>query len=97
MSWAWSRTFYAQKDGRIFNFEAKRNRDDAVRNHGFEAIKSYDAWKHYPNITRIGWREYQKWILTIKNWNDFKDDWRRNDSKGIFDKGKDARPGTDRA
>lgn len=62
MSWAWSRTFYAQKDGRIFNFEAKRNRDDAVRNHGFEAMKSSDAWKHYPNITRIGWREYQKWV-----------------------------------
>ena len=43
MSWAWSRTFYAQKDGRIFNFEAKRNRDDAVRNHGFKAMKSSDA------------------------------------------------------
>ena len=29
----------------------------------------------------------------VQSWNDFKDDWRRNDSKGIFDKGKDARPG----
>lgn len=60
MSWAWSRTFYAQKDGRIFNFEAKRNRDDAVRNHGFEAMKSSDAWKHYPNITRITMRSKRR-------------------------------------
>lgn len=51
--WAWSRTFYATKNGTIYNFEAKRDRDDAVRNHGFEVMKAADAWKHYPNITRI--------------------------------------------
>lgn len=64
MSWAWSRTFYASKDGKIYNFEAKRDRDDAVRNHGFEKMASAEAWKHYPEITRIEWREYTRWIMT---------------------------------
>lgn len=58
--WAWSRTFYATKDGRVYNFEAKRDRDDAVRNHGFAVMTAAEAQKHYPNITRVGWRDYQK-------------------------------------
>lgn len=62
--WAWSRTFYAEKDGLIYNFEAKRDRDDAVRNHGFQSMSAVEAQKSYPNITRIEWREYQKWITT---------------------------------
>ena len=60
--WAWSRTFYAKKDGKIFNFEAKRDRDSAVRDHGFEKVKASEAYKCYPNITRIEWREYPRWI-----------------------------------
>ena len=59
---AWSRTFYATKNGAVYNFEAKRDRDDAVKNHGFETITSAEAWKNYPDITRIGWREYPRWI-----------------------------------
>ena len=66
MSWAWTRTFYAQKDGRVYNFEAKRDRDDAVKNHGFQSMSAVEAWKRYPNITRVEWREYRKWIMTIK-------------------------------
>ena len=62
MSWAWSRTFYAIRNGTIFNFEAKRQRDDAVKHHGFEKMLSADAMKHYPNIVRVGWREYDEFI-----------------------------------
>lgn len=61
MSWAWSRTFYAEKDGQMYNFEAKRNRDDAVKNYGFVKVPSAEAWKRYPNITRIEWRAYERW------------------------------------
>ena len=32
---AWTRKFYAEKDGVYYNFDRKRNRDDAVLNHGF--------------------------------------------------------------
>lgn len=59
MSFSWTRTFYAQRNGIVYNFEAKRDRDDAVRNHGFEAMTAADAWKHYPNIVRISWREWR--------------------------------------
>ena len=62
MSWAWTRTFYASRNGTIFNFEAKRQRDDAVQNHGFSKVLSAEAMKHYPNITRVGWRDYGKFI-----------------------------------
>ena len=62
MSWAWTRTFYASRNGTVFNFEAKRQRDDAVKHHGFEKMLSADAMKHYPNIVRVGWREYEEFI-----------------------------------
>lgn len=62
MSWAWTRTFYATRNGTIFNFEAKRQRDDAVKHHGFEKMLSADAMNHYPNIVRVGWREYDEFI-----------------------------------
>lgn len=62
VSWAWTRTFYATKNGTIFNFEAKRQRDDAVKHHGFEKMLSADAMNHYPNIVRVGWREYDEFI-----------------------------------
>ena len=62
MSWAWTRTFYASRDGTIYNFEMKRQRDDAVNNHGFEKVLSAEAMKHYPNIVRVGWRDYEKFI-----------------------------------
>lgn len=62
MSWAWTRTFYASRNGTIFNFEMKRQRDDAVKHHGFEKVLSAEAMKHYPNIVRVGWREYDEFI-----------------------------------
>lgn len=62
MSWAWTRTFYASKDGIIYNFEMKRQRDDAVKHHGFEKVLSADAMKHYPNIVRVEWRDYERFL-----------------------------------
>lgn len=62
MSWAWTRTFYASRNGIIYNFEMKRQRDDAVKHHGFGKVLSADAMKHYPNIIRIEWRDYEKFI-----------------------------------
>lgn len=76
MSWAWTRTFYATRNGTIFNFEAKRQRDDAVKHHGFEKMLSADAMNHYPNIVRVGWREYDEFIanaptiITAEPFND---------------------------
>ena len=63
MSWAWTRTFYASRNGNIYNFEMKRQRDNAVKHHGFEKMLSADAMKHYPNITRVEWRDYEKFIV----------------------------------
>lgn len=41
----------------------KRQRDDAVKHHGFEKMLSAEAMKHYPNeIVRVGWREYDEFI-----------------------------------
>lgn len=64
MSWAWTRTFYARKDGEIYNFEAKRNRDDAVMTLGLVPMNAADAYKSRSDIQRIEWREYEQWKVT---------------------------------
>lgn len=56
---AWSRNFYAKRNGKYICFEAKRNRDDAVKNWGYEKVSAKEAYKHYPHI-RISWREWEQ-------------------------------------
>lgn len=41
---SWSRTFYAIKNGQVYRFEAKRQRDTAVRYYGLEAITAKAAY-----------------------------------------------------
>lgn len=45
---AWSRTFYAMKNGVYYNFEAKKDRDTAVNSHGYIKVSAAEAYKHYP-------------------------------------------------
>lgn len=58
---AWSRTWYAEKDGKYYNFEMKKQRDEACRCYGFTKVPASVAYKHYPHI-KIEWRKYQKFI-----------------------------------
>lgn len=55
---AWSRTFYAKKDDVYYNFERKRDRDDAVLNRGYESVTAAEAYQHYPHI-KVPWRKYE--------------------------------------
>lgn len=61
---AWSRTWYAKHNEVYYNFEAKRDRDDACKNYGFEKVSANEAYKHYPLI-RVEWRNYKKFIDSI--------------------------------
>lgn len=56
---AWSRTFYAKKNGAYYNFDMKRQRDDAVNNRGMIKVTAVEAYKHYEKIVRVPWREYE--------------------------------------
>lgn len=58
---AWTRKFYAEKDGVYYNFDRKRNRDDAVLNHGFAKVTAAEAHRHYPMV-QVSWREYRNFI-----------------------------------
>ncbi len=58
---SWSRTWYAKRDGKYFNFEMKRQRDEACREYGFEKVSAKEAYDHYPYI-QIEWRKYENFI-----------------------------------
>ena len=60
---AWTRTWYAKKDGIYYNFDMKKQRDDAVKNHGFCKVKAQEAYQHYQ--IQVPWRKYHEFI---KNW-----------------------------
>ena len=67
---AWSRTFYAKKNGKFYCFERKKDRDDAVKRHSFEIVSAKEAYKH--DCIKVYWREYEKHkfdILTVKQYN----------------------------
>ena len=56
MMFAWSRNFYAEANERIFRFETKQDRDDAVMNYGFRLITAKEAYKNYSAVIDIEWR-----------------------------------------
>lgn len=61
MSWAWTRTFYAKsEDGKVYNFEAKRQRDTAVRRLGFVKLTAHDAEK--TQKIRVGYHDFDEWL-----------------------------------
>lgn len=62
---SWTRTFYAKKDGIYYNFDMKRQRDDAVKNHGMEIVSAAEAYKHYRKVIQIPWEQYEERIKYI--------------------------------
>lgn len=40
---AWIRTWYAKRDGVYYNFDMKRQRDDAVKNHNMVKVPAVEA------------------------------------------------------
>lgn len=61
MSWAWTRTFYAIKNGVIYNFEAKKQRDIAIKDLNMSKYPASEAYKNYSNIVRVGYHDFNKW------------------------------------
>lgn len=57
---AWTRTFYAKKNGLYYNFDMKRQRDDAVKNLGMEKVSANEAYKHFRKIIQIPWETYEE-------------------------------------
>ena len=68
MSWAWTRTFYAKSPaGAIYNFEAKAQRDKAVKELGWEKLPAAEAYKSgYLNINRIDYYRFDNWMKRAK-------------------------------
>ena len=62
---AWTRTFYAKKDGIYYNFDWKRCRDDAVKNHGMEKVSAQEAYQHFNKVIQIPWEQYEERIKYI--------------------------------
>lgn len=58
---AWSRTWYAKRDGQYYNFEMKKQRDEACEKYGFSKCSAKEAYENYPYI-QIEWRKYQDFI-----------------------------------
>ena len=63
---SWSRTFYAEKNGVYYNFDAKRQRDDAVKNHGMTGVTAAEAYKHYEKIVRVPWQKYENMMRKVE-------------------------------
>lgn len=63
MSWVWTRTFYAKKNGFIYNFEAKRQRDIAVKELGMEKCPAIEAYeKKSSEYIRVWYHEFDRWL-----------------------------------
>jgi len=54
---AWSRTWYAEKDGIVYNFDMKKQRDECCREYGFRLMSASEAYEHYPQ-TKVPWQTY---------------------------------------
>lgn len=55
---AWTRTFYAKKNGVYYNFDMKRQRDDAVKNHNMVKVSAVEAYEHFKTMMQVPWRMY---------------------------------------
>jgi hypothetical protein len=64
MSWA-AREFYAEKHGKYYSFESKKQRDDAINNYGMEAVPSHDVYKYRIKYTKISLDAYDKVISKL--------------------------------
>ena len=54
MGWAWSRTFYAEWHGILFNFEAKRDRDYFLAHlNDAQRISAREAYKYTSEAIRV--------------------------------------------
>ena len=63
---AWTRTFYAKKDGVYYNFDMKRQRDDAVDNHGMTKVPAIEAYDHFKEMVQVPWRSYERIMKGVR-------------------------------
>lgn len=59
---AWTRTWYSEKDGVYYNFDMKRQRDEAVRLYGHRLVFATEAYNHYPQMKQVPWRNYSDFV-----------------------------------
>ena len=63
MSWARTRTFYAKKDGKVYNFEAKSQRDRAVTILNMEKCSASEAYKKgLSKCIRVWYHDFEQWL-----------------------------------
>lgn len=62
---AWSRTWYAEKDGVIYNFDMKKQRDELCNKHGFNLVTAKDAYGMYGNLVKVPWQNYESFKKRI--------------------------------
>lgn len=56
------REYYAEKKGKFYSFESLKQRNDAVKNHGMEAVPSGDIYKYRIQYQRISLDQYDRVI-----------------------------------
>lgn len=64
MDWT-ERRYYAEKTGKFYCFESISQRNDAVKNHGMEAVPSHEIYKYRVKYAMITKDKYDKIIKTL--------------------------------
>ena len=48
------------------NFDMKRQRDDAVKNHNMVKVPAIEAYDHFKDMVQVPWRMYEKMIEEVQ-------------------------------
>ena len=65
MGWSDTRSYYAEKAGKFYSFESISQRNDAVKNHGMEAVTSGEIYKYRIKYSAITKDQYDRVIDTL--------------------------------
>lgn len=65
MGWSGTRVYYAEKNGKFFCFDTIKQRNDAVKNHGMEAVPSGDIYKYRIKYTKIPIEKYADFVANV--------------------------------
>ena len=63
---AWTRTWYAKREGVYYNFDMKRQRDNAVKNHGMTRVPAVEAYEHFTGMVQVPWRMYERMMKEVE-------------------------------
>lgn len=64
---AWSRTWYAERDGKYYNFDMKKQRDSICNTMdlGFRKVSASEAYNHFSDMVQVPWRTFDNFIKQI--------------------------------